>query len=247
MTDNTKIWDDAKKVPLSATKENSSGGYKATSIQGYWFYQKATEIWGPCGTGWGYDILEDVFTDGVPLTLPDSGMPVCNSQMHTIKVALWYEGCKEKIIQIGHTPYIYMTKNGPYCDMEAPKKSLTDAIKKALSMVGFAAEVYLGEFDDRELMQVKKLEEDIQSADDKEAMIVEKQKELEDYVIAHIGLVKTAVTEHEINRLVLVGTAHLHRRKDIKELTARCVAGQKAITVAGISAKEKLTENQENE
>ena len=37
---------------------------------------------------------------------------------------------------------------GPFTDEEAPKKSLTDALSKAMSWLGFAADIHLGRWDD---------------------------------------------------------------------------------------------------
>ncbi|WP_434771820.1 hypothetical protein [Pseudomonas entomophila] len=49
-------------------------------------------------------------------------------------------------------------------DGEAPKKSLTDAIKKALSMLSFSADVFLGLFDDNAYVQQRQEETAIEVA-----------------------------------------------------------------------------------
>ena len=58
----------------------------------------------------------------------------------------------------GQTTFIGKNKNGYFTDEEAPKKSLTDAIGKALSMLGFSADVYLGLFDDNKYVNDRKAE-----------------------------------------------------------------------------------------
>ena len=58
----------------------------------------------------------------------------------------------------GQTTFLGKNKNGYFTDEEAPKKSLTDAIGKALSMLGFSADVYLGLFDDNKYVNDRKAE-----------------------------------------------------------------------------------------
>jgi hypothetical protein len=36
----------------------------------------------------------------------------------------------------------------PFTDEDAPKKSVTDALVKALSMIGFAGDIFMGRYDD---------------------------------------------------------------------------------------------------
>ena len=50
--DDVEIWDFAGKVDPAATRTANVNGRSQTSINGYWFIQKATERWGACGTGW---------------------------------------------------------------------------------------------------------------------------------------------------------------------------------------------------
>jgi len=90
--------------------------FTGTAINATYLAQKATEIFGPCGIGWGVDILEERYQDGAPL------------------------------IQDGTV--VGRNKNGFFTDEEAPKKSMTDAMSKCLSLIGFSADVHLGLYDD---------------------------------------------------------------------------------------------------
>lgn len=58
----------------------------------------------------------------------------------------------------GQTTFVGKNKFGYFTDEEAPKKSLTDAIGKALSMLGFSADIYLGLFDDNKYVNDRKAE-----------------------------------------------------------------------------------------
>jgi len=65
-------------------------------------------------------------------------------------VKLWYilDGKRGEIEQFGATTYVGKNKYGPFTDEEAKKKTLTDAISKCLSWLGFSADVHLGRYDD---------------------------------------------------------------------------------------------------
>ena len=101
--------------------------------------RKATETFGPLGIGWGFDIKLSEF---VPT---DAGV------MHFATVRVWYtwNGQRGEAEHIGGTAFAGKRKDGtPFADEDAPKKSVTDALVKALSMIGFAGDIFLGRWDD---------------------------------------------------------------------------------------------------
>lgn len=154
--DNMGIWSAVDVTDPKYTKDNTQGGRKATSINGLYMAKQATERFGPIGTGWGYEIVEDRFDDAGPiLSKADKPEVLCQGKLHTIKLRLWYmDGDKEKsVYQYGHTPYIYSSKWGFTVDNDYAKKTLTDAMKKCLSLLGFCADIYLGLFDDQGYQQ----------------------------------------------------------------------------------------------
>lgn len=233
----TKVWRAVTKVPNQYTTE-STFGFRFTAIEGYWMFQKATELWGPCGIGWGYDILDDYYTDGVPLT---DDMPIVLSKIHTCKIALWYPECVKPIVQYGHTEFIKLEKGKPVADGEAPKKSLTDAIKKALSMLGFGAEIYMNQMEG-DYKESRRLEDAIEKAEDREAEVKKQKEELNRYVIKNLGLIETAQTTSELNGLLTAGTGYLHRRSDIKGLEATCKAGKDRFGTTAAARRKELIE-----
>lgn len=149
-TNNMLIWDNVSKSDITSLKDAKLNGQDIKSINTTSVFMELTKQFGPFGQGWGYSILKDEFIDGVPV-LNSAGGVICNEQMHTIQIALWYMSDDKKIEcppQYGHTPFIMKTSYGPKTDFDAPKKSLSDAIKKSSSMLGFNADVFLGEWDD---------------------------------------------------------------------------------------------------
>ena len=241
---NMLVWEHGKKTDPSATKSNNQGGRQSTSINGYWVIQKATELWGPIGSAWGYEILEDTLTEGVPImSKPEKDVNpemLCMSKMHTIKLRLWYPECSALgVTAFGHTPYIYATKNGPLCDMEAPKKSLTDALKKALSMLGFSADIFLGEWEDRSYVEQRLGEEAIAKSQDANAERLNQAKEYDDWLEKHLAFLSTAKSINELTSLFNLMVRKCNqigksKDKDVIKITREA------------TAKRELLEEQEN-
>lgn len=164
MSNNLQVWEAVQATDPKYTRQykNDGGG---TSINAIYMIKKATELFGPLGTGWGYDIVEERFDTGGPIAEVDG--QVVYAQMHSLKVQLWYmsEGKKATVTHFGHTPFVTKNKYGVSTDMEAPKKSLTDAIKKCLSMLGFSADIFMGEFDDPTYLEKRAQDAEVERAE----------------------------------------------------------------------------------
>lgn len=62
---NLEIWNRVHKTDPVFTKEfKGAGGFEGTSINSTYVFERATELWGPCGVGWGYEIIEERFDTG---------------------------------------------------------------------------------------------------------------------------------------------------------------------------------------
>jgi len=149
---NMDIWNKATPIDPKKTKQfTRGGGFKGTSINATYLFMRATEVFGPIGHGWGFSVLEEKMIEGAPLVWKDVRF---REVVHTIRIRFWYttgEDAPDEAASfegIGQTTMVGLNKNGPYTDEEAPKKSLTDAITKALSMLGFASEIHMGLWDD---------------------------------------------------------------------------------------------------
>lgn len=185
MSKNLELWNAVKETAASATKSATVSGQKITSINGTYMVQRATEAFGPCGKGWGYEIVEERFDNAGPVygKNADGHQEVIGQHViHTLRLRLWYmrDGEKFTVEHFGHTPFTYRSSHGISVDGEASKKSLTDAIKKCLSMLGFSADVFLGEWDDRDYAEAAKVKDQIRRAEDKDqAYLDEKAKFIE--------------------------------------------------------------------
>ncbi|HGW8914060.1 TPA: hypothetical protein ACNRUE_004010, partial [Proteus mirabilis] len=181
-----------------------------------YMFMRATEIFGPIGEGWGYEVLEEKFIDGKPLLEPildernkqvatrflrDADGSLFCEQNHSIKIRFWYIiECETRgeFESYGATPYRYQTNYGIKVDGEAIKKSLTDAIKKALSMLGFSSDVFMGMHDNPEYIISNKLEFEIKNASEKAEDITRIRKELDEKFTKHTEVMRSAVTANEL-------------------------------------------------
>jgi hypothetical protein len=71
--------------------------------------------------------------------------------MHIALVRVWYKwnGERGEVQHVGGTPFSGVRSSGKtFIDEDAPKKSVTDALVKALSMIGFAGDIFMGRYDD---------------------------------------------------------------------------------------------------
>jgi hypothetical protein len=151
---NTIIWDKLKETDPSRTKDFFKG-YKGTSVNPNYIYEKLTTVFGPCGIGWGFEIVQDRYVKGYE-----------HEQTHDIRIHLWYKSGgvqSEPIAGYGCTAYVYKDKNGWHTDEDAPKKSLTDALTKASQFMGMCADIFGGLWDDNKY--VTQLKEKFESGE----------------------------------------------------------------------------------
>lgn len=137
--DNMGIWNAVCKTdPAHTKKVNQRGGF--TAIDAQYQVQEATKLFGPVGTGWGYDCDQStVEVSGVALAVTD--------------LTLWYmeDGTPRNFGPIRACNQLVSDKGR--VDEDAWKKATTDALTKALSHLGFNADVFLGRFDDNRYVQ----------------------------------------------------------------------------------------------
>lgn len=219
MTDkNMMIWDRVEKTDTRFTKDAKVGGQQITSLNGTAMIMKATEVFGPAGIGFGWNVSEERFDKGAEMFSGegDKRVSLGFELNHTIKIVFWFklDGERGEIEQYGCTPYLYKSKYGTTTDGEAPKKSLTDAIKKSLSMLGFSADVFLGMFDDTNYVQQLQAEQAIELAEDKEAEIERQKQERLDYLKSVVETMQGAQSLQELKKIHDHAVRKLTTRRD---------------------------------
>lgn len=223
MTDNMKIWSLVSTTDTKYTKAAKVDGQNITSLNGTAMIMKATEVFGPAGFGFGWTVLEERYDLGAEIFSGegDKRISLGHAQNHTMKILFWAEidGKRGQFEQYGCTKYLYKSSYGISTDPEAPKKSLTDAIKKSLSMLGFSADVFLGLFDDAEYVSQRRDEELIEKAEDQIQEEARQRQERLDYIKSVIDSMKGANTAHELKSFHDVAVRRLTARGDTQAVT----------------------------
>lgn len=148
MTDSNKnmdLWNSVCVTDPKKVKKITGKDYQGSSPQPYWLVQRATEVFGPCGQNWGIEVKNQGFEHFDEFTI-----------MHWALVAFWYieDGKKCVTEHMGGTKAMYKTSNGSKkYDEDAPKKSVTDAVVKAMSYLGFAGDIFGGLWDDSKYIE----------------------------------------------------------------------------------------------
>lgn len=147
MPDNMDLWNRVCDTDQKYTKKFvRSGGFSGLAINQTYQVRRATEVWGPVGDKWGYEIIKEEYVRGAQLS------PDCSEIIHVATIRVWYPGSGDNRSFVEHkgaTQFVGKNKYGFFTDEEAAKKSVTDGLSKCLSMLGFSADVYLGIFDDK--------------------------------------------------------------------------------------------------
>ena len=140
MTGNLALWERVEKTDPKHVKQITGKQYDGNSPKPHYLVHKATETFGPCGIGWGFVVTSERVEEGSD-----------GDKLHIARVKVWYEwdGKRGEVEHIGATPFSGKRSSGKsVIDEDAAKKSVTDALVKALSMIGFAGDIFMGRYDD---------------------------------------------------------------------------------------------------
>lgn len=141
--DNLSIWDSWAKTPPQFTKKVSIGARQFIAITPYWQFEQATRIFGPVGSGWGWD------TPDYQILKPGDDI---GDTLLILKVTLWYIHDEIRAaIPLENVAELYQwrkSENRYVIDDEAWKKLLTDTLTKGLSYLGCSADIFMGLYDD---------------------------------------------------------------------------------------------------
>ena len=149
--DNLKRWNAMSRPPAEALKEIKGGRLKGmSSIDPEWRIKILTEVFGPCGEGWYYEIVN--------LWLE----PCANEQVIAfaqINLFVCYEEAFSRPIPgVGGSMLTAKETSGLYSSDEAYKMAITDAISVASKQLGVAADVYMGKWDGSKYNEIKEPE-----------------------------------------------------------------------------------------
>jgi len=119
------LWNKVCETNPNETKAVSYGARKFTAIDAYAQIMRATELWGPYGGKWGFADLK-----------------IWDSNEYVFMTATFYAPDKDD------SGISFPVANNIKLDKDCIKKIITDTLTKALSFLGFNADVFLGKWDD---------------------------------------------------------------------------------------------------
>ena len=133
--DNMAIWGKVEKTPKEAQKEIGAGRLKGfTDINPMWRFKCLTEVFGPCGIGWKFEITEKQIVPGA------------NGEAKAfVDILLYYKWngeWSEGVPGTGGSSLVAAEKSGLYTNDECYKMALSDAIGTACKALGMSADIY---------------------------------------------------------------------------------------------------------
>ena len=133
------LWNRFADIDPKFTKKITGKPYQGTSPNPQYVIRCLTEMFGPVGQGFGWEVVREDF------------QPLGDEVLHWCRIKFWWTlaGHLASYESYGQTKALMKTKSGLMSDEDAPKKSLTDAIVKAASHLGIAANIFLGRWDDQ--------------------------------------------------------------------------------------------------
>lgn len=133
--ENVELWRQFERTAEEAKKPIEAGRLKGfTDINPVWRFKRLTEVFGPVGIGWKYEITGQRLSsgaDGVVTAFVD--------------INLYYKtdgAWSEAIPGIGGSAFVAKEKNGMYTSDECFKMALSDAIGTACKALGMSADIY---------------------------------------------------------------------------------------------------------
>lgn len=127
-----KLWHQVAETDPRYTKQVSYGNHSYTAIDAYWQMKMATSVFGQYGAAWGLRNIK------ISYELMPIGLIVMSCEF------FFPDGSFE----INNSISAMKSKKDSTGDPDVFKKLETDTITKALSRLGFSADVFMGQFDD---------------------------------------------------------------------------------------------------
>lgn len=133
--DNMKFYEQSRAVPKEAQKQFNNGSFSGTDINPMWRIKKMTEMFGPCGVGWYYEIISERAEEHHDMT-----MAIVDINLYIKVDGEW----SKPIFGTGGNTLVKTTSKGARASDEGYKMALTDALSVACKALGVGADIYFG-------------------------------------------------------------------------------------------------------
>ena len=150
---NLELWGMVCATDPAHTKfVNQRGGY--TSVKPQYQILEATKVFGSYGKGWGFEKIDMDYSNIESLGLV------------FVKAIFFYvQNGKKETFPINNS---WSARQGARIDPDFVKKAETNTMSKALSKLGFSADIFMGEFDDPNYVEEVRNEKALEKAENKE-------------------------------------------------------------------------------
>lgn len=136
--ENLEIYEKVRKVPEEAQKQIGGGRLKGmTDINPMWRIKTLTELFGPAGFGWYYEIIKE-WVETSSETKETAVIIMINLYVKDPETGEW----SKPICGIGGSKLLSIDKSGVYLNDEAFKMATTDAMSVACKQLGIGADIY---------------------------------------------------------------------------------------------------------
>jgi hypothetical protein len=186
MTDNLELWNKVYKTNPDYTKKAKIGGMTITSIAPQYQIMMVTEKFGVYGQAWGFKNIQLDYS------------LVEKYDMVVFKGTFFFPDGEFEII---NSIKLFMDRKKEMLDDNFAKKIETDALTKAISKLGFNADIFLGKFDD--IRYVEELKKEF-------APKVEPKPKKE---VKNWGKLLEAVTDGTVKKDVILGGYNLTKEQ----------------------------------
>lgn len=134
MSENMRYYDAARNVPPEAQKAFNNGKFSGTDINPMWRIKKLTELFGPAGIGWYYEVT----SERSERLNDDTVIAVVDLNLYIKVDGEW----SKPIYGTGGNQLVSKTSRGITTSDEGYKMALTDALSVACKALGIGADVY---------------------------------------------------------------------------------------------------------
>jgi hypothetical protein len=139
---NLEIWQQVARPPKDALRPIKAGRLKGKSdINPQWRFRAMTELFGPCGIGWKYEINK-LWNEPAA-----AGQVFCFAEINLYHRENRNESWSAPIPGIGGSMLVAQESAGMHSSDEGYKMAVTDALSVAMKALGVAADVYMGLWD----------------------------------------------------------------------------------------------------
>lgn len=205
-----KLWSAVEKTDMTFTKKVAQrGGYTAISPQ--YQLKSATEQFGPYGLGFGLASSEFDYTL----------FELTKAVVHKAVFFYVVDGKRVEFPISNAIEVARLSAQGKLVvDTDFAKKVETNTVSKALSKLGFNADVFLNLVEDNSYLQELQNEIALQKADDKDAELVKQRLEHEEWKAKELATYPSLMTLNALKTVYVGHVRHCQRRNDNEGMLA---------------------------